>query len=291
MAAEQRNARLLRVDGVDLCVETFGVEGDASILLISGAAASMDWWPEAFCERLAAAGRYVIRYDHRDTGRSVAYEPGAPGYTGQDLVDDVGRVLDALGVRRAHLVGISMGGALAQCVAVDVPERVASLTLISTSPALSRAPDSAALPRMSPALDATFSEPPREPDWTDRTAVIDYIVEGERPYRGSVHTGDVETREVAGRIFDRTTNIASSMTNHSVLEDGDRIRPPLREIRVPTLVIHGTEDPLFPFAHALALRDEIPGAELLPLEGVGHQMPPRETWHLVVPAIQRHTSR
>jgi len=96
----------------------------------------MDWWEEEFCQRLAAGGRFVIRYDHRDTGRSVSYPAGAPGYTGADLAADVTGVLDALGRRSAHLAGISMGGALAQQVALAHPGRVDSLVLISTSPAV-----------------------------------------------------------------------------------------------------------------------------------------------------------
>jgi pimeloyl-ACP methyl ester carboxylesterase len=103
-----RNDTIVHANGVPLCVETFGAAGDEPILLIMGAAASMDWWEDGFCERLAAGGRFVIRYDHRDTGRSITYEPGAPGYTGSDLVEDAVGVLDALGLPRAHVVGMSM---------------------------------------------------------------------------------------------------------------------------------------------------------------------------------------
>lgn len=109
----------------------------------------MDWWEEEFCQRLAAGGRFVIRYDHRDTGRSVSYPAGAPGYTGADLAADVVGVLDALGRRSAHLAGISMGGALAQQVALAHPDRVDSLVLMSTSPAVRSAPGGPELPPMS----------------------------------------------------------------------------------------------------------------------------------------------
>lgn len=105
--------RIMDVNGVDLCVDTTGDPADPAILLISGMGGSMDWWEEEFCQRLAAGGRFVIRYDHRDTGRSVSYPAGAPGYTGADLAADVVGVLEALGRRSAHLTGISMGGALA----------------------------------------------------------------------------------------------------------------------------------------------------------------------------------
>src|SRR5690242_1389533 len=104
--------KIMRVNGVDLCVETFGA--GPAVLLISGHSSSMLWWHQEFCEQLAAAGRFVIRYDNRDTGRSVQYPLAEPGYTMVELVEDAAGVLDALGVARAHVVGQSMGGAIAQ---------------------------------------------------------------------------------------------------------------------------------------------------------------------------------
>jgi pimeloyl-ACP methyl ester carboxylesterase len=171
--------RMLQVNGVELCVQTFGDAADPAILLIMGAAASMDHWPEGFCRRLADGGRYVIRYDHRDTGRSTSYEPGKPTYTFSDLVSDAAGVLDALGIERAHMAGMSMGGAIAQTLAIAYPARLASLTLMSTSAIESTGRE---LPSMSDELRAGFDSPPPEPDWADRAAVVDYLVEGERPY-------------------------------------------------------------------------------------------------------------
>ena len=136
--------RIIDANGVRLCVDTTGDAADPAILLISGMGGSMDWWEEEFCQRLASGqgqgGRFVIRYDHRDTGRSVSYPAGAPGYTGADLAADVVGVLDALGRRSAHLAGVSIGGALAQQVALAHPDHVDSLVLISTSPAVQGAP-------------------------------------------------------------------------------------------------------------------------------------------------------
>ena len=124
----------IATNGAELCVDTFGDPAHPSVLLIMGSAGSMDRWEEPFCERLAAAGRYVIRYDHRDTGGSTTYPPGKPGYTSDELFADPLAILDHLGVERAHLVGLSMGGAIAQMIALEHPERVLSLTLMSTSP-------------------------------------------------------------------------------------------------------------------------------------------------------------
>jgi pimeloyl-ACP methyl ester carboxylesterase len=270
-------------NAVELCVQTFGETADPAILLVAGAASSMDWWEDELCERLAFGSRFVIRYDLRDTGQSVSYEPGAPQYGGQDLVADAVGVLDVLGVNRAHIVGISMGGGIAQQVALDYADRVASLTLISTSPG------GPGLPPMSDELRARFAQPAAEPDWSDRQAVVDYIIEDLHGYAGSVTFDEEAMRALVDRIVDRTANIESAMTNHGILEGGEPLRLRLRELTTPTLVLHGTEDPLFPYGHAEALAAEIPGAKLVPLDGVGHEMPPRPVWDQVVAAILDHT--
>src|ERR671919_1734821 len=125
---------IVRANGVDLCVQGFGDPADPSVLLVMGIGASMLWWEEDFCRILADGGRFVLRYDHRDTGRSVTYEPGRPEYTGSDLVADAVGLLDSYGIPAAHVVGVSAGGAFAQLPALGFPARVLSLVLISTSP-------------------------------------------------------------------------------------------------------------------------------------------------------------
>jgi pimeloyl-ACP methyl ester carboxylesterase len=280
--------RIVRANGVDLCVQTFGEPSAPAILLIAGGASSMDWWDDELCERLAARGRFVIRYDQRDTGQSITYPPGEPGYSGRDLVEDVAGLLDALEIERAHVVGMSMGGGIAQHVALVHPDRVASLTLVSSSPAAPRSTDKPELPPASDELRRHFAEPPPEPDWSDRAAVIDYLVEDARAYSTPSTFDEDALRDLASRVVDRTTNVASSMKNHFLVDD-EPLRSQLGEIRAPTLVLHGTEDPLFPLAHGEALAAEIPGARLLPLDGVGHEAPPRATWDEVVPAILDHS--
>jgi pimeloyl-ACP methyl ester carboxylesterase len=272
----------MQVNGVDLCVETFGSPTDPAILLIMGAGASMDWWQDDFCARLAAGPRYVIRYDHRDTGQSTSYPPGEPGYTSDDLVADAAALIAVLGVGRAHVVGQSAGGALAQVLALDHPERVASLTLVATSPA---GPDPD-LPSMTDEASAAFAAI-AEPDWSDRAAVIEYLTEQWRAGAGRSRPFDAEeTRALSTRVVDRTTNMESSMKNAYAAEGTDRWRERLGGLDVPTLVVHGTEDPLFPLGHGEALAREIPGAELLTLEGGGHELARRD-WDVVVPAILR----
>lgn len=283
-----RNTQLLQVNGVDLCVETFGDATHPALLLIAGAACSMDWWEDEFCERLVAGARFVIRYDSRDTGRSVSYPAGAPTYTVRDLCADAVGVLDALGLSRAHVVGMSMGGGIAQFLAIEHSSRVASLTLISTSPG--GPGDNADLPPMEERMRALFAEPAPEPDWSDRTAVIEYVVQGIPPFAGSCTIAEDILRSLVVRIVDRTTSIASTMTNHWILPaGGDSLRPRLGTVTAPTLVMHGTEDPLLPFGHGEALANEIPGAVLIRLEGVGHEVPPRPVWDVVVSAILLHT--
>src|SRR5689334_11070984 len=273
---------IVEVNGVGLCADTVGDAADPAILLIAGLGASMDWWEDEFCQRLAAGGRFVIRYDHRDTGQSVSYPAGAPGYTGADLAADAVGVLDAFGRRGAQLAGISMGGALAQQVALAHPERVDALVLFSTSPAVPVGP---ALPPMSEELRAWFAAGVPKPDWTERGAVIDYLTSYERRLETAEYFDEPRVRALVARIFDRTRDMAASMTNHALAAEGDLARGPLGQIAAPVLVIHGTADPLFPFGHAEALAREIPGAELLPLEGVGHQLPPRPWWPSVMTAM------
>ncbi len=185
---------------------------------------------------------------------------------------------------------MSQGAAIGQLMALDHPDRVASLTLASATPG-GPGHENPDLPAMSEKLRAFFTGEAVEPDWSDRAAVIDYMVDAERPFASRSRPFDeAAMRDLAGRVFDRTTNMASSMTNPFILGAGDRWRERLGEVGVPTLVIHGTEDPLFPYAHALALAKEIPGAHLLALEQTGHEYFPQEVWDIVVPAILLHTS-
>jgi pimeloyl-ACP methyl ester carboxylesterase len=275
---------IVRVGDVDICVETFGRWSDPAVLLIGGAARSMDWWEDEFCARLAAS-RFVVRYDHRDTGRSTSYPPGSPGYAFDDLVGDIVGLLGTLGLARAHLVGISMGGQIGQLAAVNHPARVASLTLIATNPGQ----DTPDLPPMSGRLSAHFAGAV-PPEWSDRAAVIDHIVALDHAFAAEWPADEeAVSRERAGRVVDRTVCIASALTNHWVMESGVHWRPGLRTLTIPTLVIHGTEDPLFPLAHGLALAADIPGATLLRLPRTGHELPQR-TWDTVIPAIVRNTA-
>jgi pimeloyl-ACP methyl ester carboxylesterase len=224
----------------------------------------------------------VIRYDHRDTGRSITYEPGDPEYTGADLTRDAVGVLDAFGIPAAHLVGVSAGGGIAQEIAVDSPDRVLSLVLISTSPAVS--------------IDRGLPPPTKEfmrfaadveVDWSDPESVTDYLVEYWRVLAGGVRPfDDAAFRELARREIERSRDFAAAQ-NHDLLDHEEQSRQPLSSISAPTLVIHGSADPMFPLEHGEALAYEIPGATLQRLEGAGHGVY-RADWETIAEAIVEH---
>ncbi len=265
--------RMIDADGALLCTEAFGDPAHPPVLLIMGMAASMLWWEDNFCTALAAGGRFVIRYDHRDTGRSTTCPPGRPDYSGDDLVADAAHVLDGYGIANAHVVGVSMGGALVQLLALDFPDRVASLVLMSTSPA-GPAPD---LPPPTDAYRALAAEAPADPVAEVR------VLNGDRPF------DEARVRSLVARDIARARNPESAQ-NHMLLEGGEPWRDRLGTIAVRTLVIHGTADALFPLGHGRALADEIPGARLLVLDGAGHVLDPADH-ERVVRAILDHTSQ
>jgi pimeloyl-ACP methyl ester carboxylesterase len=271
---------LLDVNGVRLCVETFGDRAHPAILFVDGAGASMLWWESGLCERIAASQRFVVRYDNRDTGRSTSYPPGRPDYAFSDLTRDAVGILDGLGVRRAHVVCRSWGGGIGFIAAVDHPERVASMTFVSTST------DEPGLPPPSPRL-AEHRLP--APDPSDRAAVVDYIVATARAYAGdSMYFDSSATRALVERDVARTRDIASMLANHYAIDLDGPTSGGYADIAVPTLVVHGDRDPVFPLPHAEALRDAIPGAELLVLAGVGHELP-EPAWDVFVESLVRHT--
>ena len=275
---------MIDVNGVALCTESFGDPADPPVLLVMGLGASMLCWQDGFCRLLAGRGRFVIRYDHRDTGRSTTYEPGRPGYSGGDLLADAVGVLDDYRLPSAHLVGVSAGGALVQLLALDFPSRVLSLVLISTSPAL---PGDRSLPPPSVA----FTEFVRSAtvDWSDAESTVDYLVAYTRVLAGEQRTFEEdEVRDLIQRDVARAHDFAA-LQNHELLEDDDKPRKPLSSIEVRTLVIHGTADPMFPLPHGQALAREIPGALLLSLEGAGHGVE-RVDWDTATQAIATHTA-
>lgn len=282
--------QIVKANGVELCVESFGDPADPAILLIHGAGHSLLAWDEEFVRRLVAGGRRVIRYDSRDAGRSTGYPAGAPEYGLGDLAADAAALLEALGIASAHVVGMSQGAAVGQLLAIDHADRVASLTLASSTPG-GPGHHQSDLPSPTPSLMEFFANEPAAPEWSDRAAVIDYLVEAERPFAAQSVPFDADgMRAMAGRVVDRTTDIAAQLTNPFLIDAGKPWRERLGQLSVPALVLHGTEDPMFPIGHGRALAAEIPGARFVPMERTGHEVFPRHQWELVVPAILDHTA-
>jgi pimeloyl-ACP methyl ester carboxylesterase len=274
--------RVVEANGVPLCLATVGDPADPAILLVHGACASLLWWDRDLCERLAAGGRYVIRYDNRDTGRSISYPPGRPGYTLRDLAGDAIGLLDVLGIERAHVVGRSMAGAIALILGVGHPDRVASLTFVGTTPG------DDGLPPMSPDFLAATADPP---DPADRPAVVRYIVALMRAYAGgSPHFDEPATRAVAEHDVARTANLAAALTNHFLIDTSGPAAGGYADLTAPALIVHGDRDPVYPLPHGRALQAAIPDAELLVLPDTGHDLP-RPLHDRIVAALLRHTRR
>ncbi|RWB03274.1 alpha/beta hydrolase [Mesorhizobium sp.] len=283
----------------EIVSQTFGDPAHPPMLLIMGAMASMLWWPEAFCRKLAGNGLFVIRYDNRDTGRSTKYAPGEPPYTFDDMVDDAIRVLDNHGIAKAHVVGMSMGGMIAQLVALKYPSRIISLTAISTSPI---GIDTSHLPGTSDAYMKHSAEGAKV-DWSDRAQVVDYIVKDAHAIAGTAHPFDGKrTRAFVEQDYDRSGGFLSA-TNHFMLKSGedrggedrgseDRgsedCKGRLHDLKVSLLVIHGTADPIFPVEHGAALAEAVAGARLVRIEGGGHELHP-DDWATIVDAIVAHS--
>ena len=282
------SGRLLAVNDIDLWVEEFGRADDPGLVLVPGGASASDWWDDEFCEALADGGYRVVRFDLRDTGQSTTRPLGEANYTGDDLVDDLAALIVELKLAPAHVVGLSLGGALTQRLAVARPELVASVTLMSTSPGGADAPDGD--DRADEGDGPEVAESTAQPDLTDRESVFRSMLAEERLFAGTFPVDENRIRRISDRIFDRAIDLAAGANQWGV-PPASGTRGQLADITAPTLVVHGTADPLFPIEHGEALAREIPDARLLRVPGLGHQFPPPETWELVVPAILEHADR
>lgn len=276
--------RMIEVDGLELCAESFGDAADPPLLMIMGATASKGWWPDAMMRRLAEGGRFVLRYDHRDTGRSTSGAPGGPDYAIDDLADDALRVLDAYGLASAHVVGMSLGGLLAQILALRDPRRVRTLTLIASE--IHGDPDFVPEP-IAPEIIAHFMSS-ASLDWADEEAATGFVARlwslnaaRGRPLSPLV----VET----ARHEYRRARSPASMLNHTMLAGGKAWRNRAAEIARPLLVVHGRLDPVVDHRHGEMLARMVPDARLLTLEEAGHEL--REAdWTAIVSAILSHTA-
>ncbi|WP_280276164.1 alpha/beta fold hydrolase [Nocardia wallacei] len=268
MARPSRSSTSVRANGVDLGVESFGGAEDPLILLVGGT--TMLSWPDALCERLAAGGRRVVRYDLRDCGASTTLDPENPAYDLRDLVADAAALVEVLGAGTAHLGGVGVGGMVAQVAALDHPDVFSALTLVGTRPVAPGPVDEDLPDHDSAVMGSLFSH--ALPDWTDRDAVAAFAAEGAE----LLGNDPAEARATAARIWDRTpsNDPAVHQANQlgmvfSRIDCAPRWRGRLGELDVPTLVVHGRADPFFPVGNGAALSAEIPRARLLVLDEMG----------------------
>jgi pimeloyl-ACP methyl ester carboxylesterase len=257
---------------VALGIESFG-DDDAPLVLLAGGTTMLSW-PGALCERLAAAGRRVVRYDLRDSGESTTADPEAPAYTLRDLAADAAALADALSGGPAHLAGIGVGGMVAQVAALDHPGAFSALTLAGTRAVAPGRPDDDLPDHDQATMRRLFALP--MPDWTDREAVAEFAA----ARAGILGDDPIAARAIAARIWDRTpgTEPPVQMANQmgmvfSKLNCKPRWRKRLPEIEVPTLVVHGRRDPFFPVGNGEAIAREIPGARLLVIEEAATAIP------------------
>ncbi len=277
--------QLLKINNVDLCTESFGNPKDPAVLLIMGSMSSLDWWDEDFCLRLAEQGRFVIRYDHRDLGRSTTYEPGTSNYTITDMADDAVGILDSYSIEQAHIAGMSLGGMIGQIFALRYPERIRTLTLIATSVF---GTEMEKLPPMDQSILEHHAKRSTI-DWSNKEAVIPYLAEGWRLLAGSKTFEQERIFKLAEREAVRAKQLLSRF-NHAMLQGGEEYYDRTGEISVPVLIIHGTKDPALPYEHGLALMKAIPHAEFVTLDGSGHEIH-SDDWDQIIGSVILHSSR
>ena len=293
-ASEEKLATL--PDGIELCYQTFGDPADEPLLLIMGLSCSMVWWPDGLCEQLAAAGFYVIRFDNRDVGRSTMLEgrttlpmmvrgftglPARAAYSISDMARDAVGLLDVLGIDSAHVCGASMGGMIAQTIAIEHPARIASLVSIMSTTGGRRVgwQHPAVLPQM------------LRPAAHNREEYVEASIRTWRLIGSPGHRiSDADLRQLLGAAWDHGTSTAGvGRQIMAVLTQPNRARA-LSRVRVPTAVIHGTADRMVHVSGGRATARAIPGAELNLIDGMGHDLP-QQLWSTYVEVIRRTADR
>lgn len=290
----------VRANGMQIEYETFGEPSSPALLLIAGLGGQMIGWDEELCQEWARRGLYVIRFDNRDVGLSTKIEEaGIPDlkaalaarergekvdapYTLDDMADDAVGLLDALKIDKAHICGISMGGAIAQTIAYRHPSRVRSMTQVY---ATTGNPE---LPQAKPEIiELLLTPPPKE-----REDYVNYMLKLYRTIAGPGFPFDeVWHRKLASRSYERAFyGPGKARQFMAILAHGNR-KPLLASITSPTLVIHGADDPLVPVAGGIESAEAIPGAQLMIIKGMGHDMPHGSAWPLIVEAVVAHVRK
>lgn len=289
----------VNANGIRIEYDTIGNPSSPPLLLIMGLGGQLIHWDEDFCGQLADKGLFIIRFDNRDTGLSTKFDaaglPDISGlfdalikgqaietpYTLNDMADDAAGLLEALNIGKAHICGASMGGMIAQSLAIRHPQRILSLISIYSTTGNSDLP-----PPSAEGMEALTTPPP-----SDREAYIEYNVKTMKAIAGSGFPFDEQfIRSISARAYDRAF-YPQGVGRQMMAVMGQKNREPaLASVSVPTLVIHGTADPLVPAEHGRQTANAIPGAQLLLIEGMGHDLPHiKGPWPQVIDAVATHT--
>lgn len=283
----------VRANGIDLCYEAVGDSADPALLLVMGLGGQLIDWPQEFVELLAGRGYYVVRYDNRDAGRSsllddrgtpdipaiIGGDPATVPYLLADLAADAAGLLKALGIASAHVVGMSMGGMVAQQLAIDHPALVASLCSIMSTTARS-------VGRPTAQAAAVLIRPPA----SSRDEAVANAVECARVVGSPGYPPPRERVEsIAGEAYDRSYRPQGTLRQYAAIIASPDRTAALGAVRVPTMVIHGADDPLIRPDGGEATAAAVPGAELLVIPGMAHDLPP-ELWPQIVAAIVRNAA-
>ena len=280
--------------GIELCYETFGDPADETILLIMGLATQMLAWDERFCALLVERGFHVVRFDNRDVGRSTKVDAPPPttrqivlrdkraaAYTLSDMAADAVGLLDHLGVGRAHVVGASMGGMIAQTMAIEHPDRVRSLVVIMSN-------EGGRL-KGQPALQAYPILLGRAPQ--GREAYADHVAKIFKVIGSPGYPADPDAvKQRAMVAYERGIHPAGAGRQLMAVIASPNRTPGLRRLRVPTTVIHGKADKLVRVSGGRAVANAVPGAQLIEIDGMGHDLPPG-VWPRLVDAIAENAAR
>jgi len=273
---------IFAVNGIEIEVERHGSPDNPALLLVRGLGSQLIHWPDALIDGFVAAGFHVVTFDNRDTGLSTKFtSAGVPDIaavhqkisTGQplglpyqlaDMAKDAVGVLDALGIARAHVLGISMGGMITQHLTLAHSDRLLSATIVMSS---SGAPD---LPPASPEVWALLLA---EPTSHDRAPVIEHTLKCDYAWFSPGYPFDpAERADLIGRAYDRCYDPAGVSRQYAAVLANRRRAPALETVTTPVLVIHGTDDTLLPIAHGRDIAGRIPGAALIEIDGMGHDL-------------------
>jgi pimeloyl-ACP methyl ester carboxylesterase len=292
---ELSEERLAPCNGIEIAYQEVGDANAEPLLLVMGLGTQMLGWDEQFCAQLAERGFRVVRFDNRDIGHSTMLEDaGVPGrvevflgrrstaaYLLSDMAADTIGLMDHLGIESAHVVGASMGGMIAQTLAIEHAERVRSLVSIMSTTGSRRV----GAPTLK-AYGAIFAKPPHGRDAYIERVLRTFKVIGSPAFT----TDEPRLRDVAGRMYDRSHNPKGILRQiHAISASGDRTKA-LRKLQVPTTVLHGSRDPLVRPSGGRATAQAIPNARLRMVEGMGHDLP-RELWPIFIDEIADTASR